>query len=69
MIFKRPIDTDEDLTEEEREEKLNKFRENEFDSNDELAMILAALKTFLPPVLLVLALFVLVAFGVLWLWS
>lgn len=62
MIFKKPIDPDEGLTEEERAKKLEDFRKNDFDKNDERAMILAALKTFLPPVLLILGLFALVGF-------
>lgn len=69
MIFRKPIDADRGLTEEEREEKLAKFRANEFDRDDERAMIWAALKVFLPVVIGVMAIFVLVMFLVLKLWG
>lgn len=69
MIFRKPIDSDRDLTEEERAEKLERFRSNDFDDNDEKAMIWAALKVFVPAFLGVAAVFVLVAYLLMLLWK
>lgn len=69
MIFKKPIDPDKHLSEEEREEKLARFRQNDFDKEDERAMIWAALKTFLPAVLLVMGIFALVAWLIIRMWT
>ncbi len=65
MFRKSPVKQ----TEEEQEELLEKFRENEFDKDDEKAMILAALKVFLPAVIGLIAIIVAVIFGVLLLWK
>lgn len=52
MFFKKPIDPYKDLTDEEVEERLEDFRQNKFDRKEQRDMILAALQTFLPPILL-----------------
>lgn len=69
MIFRKPIDADRDRTEEERAEQLARFRENDFSREDERALIRAALRTFLPAVIGVGALFALVAFALVKLWN
>lgn len=61
MIFRKPLDPFKDLTEEEQEERLESFRSNEITRKEERAMILGALRTFLPGVLLMLSIFVIVA--------
>lgn len=52
MIFKKPIDPYKDLSEDEAEERLEEFRRNKVDKKEQRDMILAALQTFLPPILL-----------------
>lgn len=51
---RKPIDRFEGLTEEEQEAKIREFGESDFEKTDMLAIILAALRVFLPPVLLLL---------------
>lgn len=65
MFRKSPIKQ----TEEEQKEILENFRENEFDKDDEKAMIFAALKVFLPAIIGLIAVIVAVIFGVLFLWK
>lgn len=57
-MFKKPIDPYEDLDKKDLEKKYDDFsKDNDFSKEDENAMIIAALKTLLPVVLAVCALF------------
>ena len=49
-------------TEEEHEKQLEEFRSNNFDKEDEKAMLWAAFRTFLPAILAVMAIFVLLGY-------
>lgn len=49
-------------TEEEHEKQLEEFRSNNFDKEDEKAMLWAAFRTFLPAILGVMAVFVLLGY-------
>lgn len=51
-MFKKPIDPYKDLTDEEVEAKMDEFAQNDFDKDDEKAMIHAALTTLMPAVIL-----------------
>lgn len=51
MLFRNWRRPKSNLTEEEQEALLERFRSNAFDADDERAMIWAALRTFLPVVL------------------
>ncbi|MFB0972555.1 MAG: hypothetical protein GX666_05395 [Tissierellia bacterium] len=56
-MFKKPIDKYEGKTKEEIEEIADEFGEQKFTKAEERAMIFAALKTLLPPIIAVCALF------------
>lgn len=64
-MFRKPIDRFEGLSDEEIEQKLEEFRANNFDEEEEKAMILAALRTLLPAVILVCIAFSLIFFLIL----
>lgn len=49
-------------TEEEHEKQLEEFRSNNFDKEDERAMLWAAFRTFIPAILAVMAVFVLLGY-------
>lgn len=57
MFFKKPIDRYEGLSKREVEEKMDEFSKNDFDKDDEKAMIFAAIKTIMPAVILVCIVF------------
>ncbi len=50
MVFKKPVDKSDNLSKAEEEKKLEEFREN-FDKEDEKALISAALRTYMPVVI------------------
>ena len=50
MVFKKPVDKYDNLSKTEEEKKLEEFREN-FDKEDEKALISAALRTYMPVVI------------------
>lgn len=60
--MKRPLDPWEDMTEDEKNEKLDDLRDLEVTKKEERAMIWAALKTILPPVIIILAILYAVVF-------
>lgn len=55
--MKRPIDPFKNKTKEEIYEKEELLEEENLEKNDRFAMFLAAMKVFLPPVLLILLIF------------
>ncbi|MDU2829146.1 MAG: hypothetical protein E6Z21_07520 [Anaerococcus vaginalis] len=55
--MKRPIDPFKNKTKEEIYEKEELLEEDNLEKNDRFAMFLAAMKVFLPPVLLILLIF------------
>lgn len=56
-MFKKPLDKYEGKTKKEIEEIADEFGANEFSKEEERQMIFVALKTLLPPVLAVCAIF------------
>nr|WP_072514809.1 hypothetical protein [Ndongobacter massiliensis] len=60
MFRKNPLG--DKRTEEERAKQLEEFRSNDFDEEDEKAMLSAAFRTFLPAILAVLAGFALLGY-------
>ena len=64
-MFRKPM-SEEQL--EREENNLKQFRNQKFDKKEEWALIWAALKTLLPGVLLVLAIFGLLVWGIATLW-
>lgn len=64
-MFRKPM-SEEQL--EREENNLKQFRNQQFDKKEEWALIWAALKTLLPGVLLVLAIFGLLVWGIATLW-
>ncbi len=61
-MFKKPKDPYEDLSRTELNKKYDEFGENNFSKDEERDLIFSALKTLLPPVLLVCAAFVLLTY-------
>lgn len=59
MAFKKPVDKYDNYTKREEKEKLEEFREN-FDREDEKALISAALRTFMPMVFGICAVFIII---------
>lgn len=51
-MFKKPIDPFKDLSKEEIEKKMDDFSKQDFEEDDEKAMIQAALLTLMPAVIL-----------------
>ncbi|MDO5028435.1 MAG: hypothetical protein Q4E36_04120 [Bacillota bacterium] len=67
-MFKKPLDSLDGLSNEEIQEKLDKIKEKEFTKEDERALILAALKTFLPAAAVVIIIFaIMIKLILLWL--
>lgn len=60
--MKRPYDPFEEKSSEEIYEKEELLEDDNLEKHDKLAMFLAAMKVFLPPVLLILGLFSLLIF-------
>ncbi|MDO4594774.1 MAG: hypothetical protein Q4B52_05280 [Tissierellia bacterium] len=60
--MKRPIDRFKDKTKEEIEEKEHLLDEDNLEKYDKLAMFIAAIKVFLPPLLIIIALFLMLIF-------
>lgn len=56
-MIRRPEDPYEDLSKEELKQKYDEFGENNFSKDEENDLIFSALKTLLPPVLAVCAIF------------
>lgn len=62
MKKRRSVDPYEDLSKEEIEKKMDEFASMDITKEEEKAMIKAALKTFLPPIIILVLLFYGVAY-------
>lgn len=60
--MKKPIDRFKGLSEEEKRKKESLLDEENLEKYDKLAMFLAALKAFLPPLILIIAVFMMLMF-------